>query len=215
MEYESLRGRMVEEQLASRGIRDRGVLDAMRRVPRHEFVPEYLRYKAYEDMALPIGHGQTISQPYMVAVMTRMLDLTGNEKVLEVGTGSGYQASVLAELAREVWTIELYPELSERAQKILEKLGYWNVHFRLGDGTLGIPEEAPFERIIVTAGAPGVPAPLLDQLAEGGIIVIPVGERYSQEVLKGRKEEGRLIEEYDIYCSFVPLIGKYGWQYEP
>jgi len=211
---EKLRSDMVERQLAARGIEDIRVLEAMRRIPRHEFIPEYLRYKAYEDIALPIGHGQTISQPYMVAVMTQMLELEGDEKVLEVGTGSGYQAAILAELAGEVWTIELYPELSQRAKEILERLGYRDIRFRLGDGTLGIPEGGPFQRIIVTAGAPAVPRPLIEQLDEGGIIVIPVGERYSQELLKGRKRGGRLIEEHDVYCSFVPLIGKYGWQYE-
>jgi protein-L-isoaspartate(D-aspartate) O-methyltransferase len=203
---------MVGYQLEARGIRDRRVLEAMRRVPRHEFVPEEIRHRAYDDAALPIGEGQTISQPYMVAAMTELLELKGGEKVLEVGTGSGYQAAVLAELAREVYTIELHEELSERAREIIGRLGYRNVHFRTGDGTLGLPGEAPFQAIIVTAGSPAVPKPLADQLDEGGVIVIPVGERYSQRLLAGRKIRGKLHTEYGIYCVFVPLAGAFGWR---
>jgi protein-L-isoaspartate(D-aspartate) O-methyltransferase len=212
MEYEAARELMVQSQLEARGITDPRVLQAMRKVPRHLFVPEPIRYKAYDDMALSIGEGQTISQPYMVALMTELLCLRGTEKVLEVGTGSGYQAAVLAELAREVYTVERMESLSLRARKVLGELGYGNIHFRVGDGTLGWPEEAPFDRVIVTAAAPAVPEPLRQQLAEGGIIVIPVGERYSQQLLKGTKVGDALREEYSIYCVFVPLVGAFGWR---
>lgn len=203
---------MVEEQLIRRGISNPGVLQAMGNVPREEFIPESFRHKAYEDMALPIGGGQTISQPYMVALMTELLSLSGTEKILEVGTGSGYQAAVLSLLAREIYTIEFYPAISGRAEKILSTLGCRNVHCRNGDGTMGIPEEAPFDGIIVTAGAPDVPRPLLGQMKEGTILVIPVGDRHSQVLIKGVKEKGQLRKEETISCVFVPLIGKYGWE---
>ncbi len=211
-DYARARELMVETQLEPRGIVDSRVLDAMRKVPRHEFVPEYLRHKAYDDMALPIGDGQTISQPYMVAAMTELLELAGDERVLEVGTGSGYQAAVLAELAKEVYTIELYPDLSERATRVLRGIGYEKIHFSVGDGSRGLPEAAPFQAIIVTAGSPAVPAPLVEQLDEGGRIVIPVGERFSQRLLKGTKRREVLHEELGIYCVFVPLTGEFGWK---
>jgi len=184
----------------------------MRKVPRHLFMPESVRYSAYDDMAMAIGEDQTISQPYMVAVMTELLELTGAEKVLEIGTGSGYQAAVLAELSAEVYTIERIEPLATRARELLRGLGYRNVHIVIGDGTAGLEGQAPFDRIIVTAAAPAVPQPLVNQLSEGGIIVAPVGERYSQILLKGRKVNGRLIEEFSTPCAFVPLIGEHGWK---
>lgn len=205
------RERMVEEQLLRRGIRDQRLLDVMRRLPRHLFVEEALQERAYGDHPLPIGEGQTISQPYMVAVMTELLQLRGAEKVLEIGTGSGYQAAVLASLSRRVCTIERIPSLGERARQLLEALGFTNVLVRIADGTVGWPDESPFDRIIVAAGSPEVPEPLLAQLAVGGRLVIPVGTETSQTLhvlersadgIRGSKEAG---------CVFVKLIGKYGW----
>lgn len=214
MDYKELRELMVRSQLIPRGIKDKRVLDAMQRVPRHLFVDESSILNAYSDMALPIGEGQTISQPYMVAVMTELLELTGTEKVLEIGTGSGYQAAILAELAREVYTIERIAPLTEMAKKKFEVLAYTNVHTRIGDGTMGWPEEAPFERIIITAGAPDIPESLIGQLSDGGIIVVPVGSLYSQQLLKARKSRDGLTTEYHTPCVFVPLIGQYGWKKE-
>jgi protein-L-isoaspartate(D-aspartate) O-methyltransferase len=211
-EYKRLREQMVSSQLEARGIKDQRVLAAMRKVPRHLFMPEPVRYAAYDDMAMSIGEGQTISQPYMVAVMTEALDLTGMERVLEIGTGSGYQAAILAELAAEVFTIERIDMLAEKAQSKLDELGYRNVHVVVGDGTLGLEGRAPFDRIIITAAAPEVPSPLVGQLKEGGIVVAPVGERYSQVLLKARKVNGRLVEELSTPCAFVPLIGEHGWK---
>ena len=202
---------MVRTQLIPRGIRDKRVLAAMERVPRHLFVDASTMTNAYSDMALPIGEGQTISQPYMVAVMTELLELNGTEKVLEVGTGSGYQAAVLAELSKDVFTIERIAALSERAKKKFHDLSYANIHCRVGDGSLGWPEEAPFDRIIITAGAPEIPKPLTDQLAEGGILVIPVGDLYSQMLLKSRKTGDNLSQEHHTPCVFVPLIGQHAW----
>lgn len=210
--YQELRDFMVNLQLVPRGIKDKRVLDAMRKVPRHLFMPESRRFEAYEDMALPIGEDQTISQPYMVAVMTELLELKGDEKVLEIGTGSGYQAAILAELAKEVHTIDRIPALAESAGRTLRELGYENVHVRIGDGSVGLGDEAPFDAIIVTAAAPAIPAPLVDQLREGGIIVAPVGERFSQVLIKGRKKKGAFVEEKNTPCVFVPLIGEYGWK---
>lgn len=211
MEYKELRELMVKTQLIPRGISDKRVLAAMERVPRHVFVDSSTVSNAYADMALPIGEGQTISQPYMVAVMTELLELSGTEKVLEIGTGSGYQAAVLAELSQEVFSIERIAALAERAKKKFQDLSYANIQIRVGDGTIGWPEEAPFDRIIITAGAPEVPKPLLEQLAEGGILVIPVGDRYSQQLLKSRKTGDRLTKEYHTPCVFVPLVGQYAW----
>lgn len=211
-DYKRLRDMMVDHQLILRGIKDERVLAAMRKVPRHLFVPEFIRHSAYEDMALPIGENQTISQPYMVAIMTELLELKGDEKVLEIGTGSGYQAAILAELAKEVYTIERFPSLAEEARKRLTELGYNNVYVIVGDGTIGLEEKSPFDRIIVTAAAPKIPEPLINQLSENGIIVTPVGERFSQILVKGRKEKGKLIEEYHTPCVFVPLVGEYGWK---
>ncbi len=211
--FDELRRWMVEVQLRSRGIRDRRVLDAFLRVPRHEFVWPVDAPSAYGDHPMPIGHGQTISQPYMVALMTEKLNLRGDEKVLEIGTGSGYQAAILSLLAREVWTVERIPELHERAKKTLERLGFDNVRAVLGDGTLGLPSEAPFDRIIVTAAAPAVPDELVEQLAPGGVAVVPVGDRMLQRLTILRKsEDGRIETEEDVPCVFVPLIGRKGWR---
>lgn len=211
-DYKRLRDLMVETQLVARGIRDERVLAAMRKVPRHVFIPEFIRHSSYDDMALPIGDDQTISQPYMVAVMTELLELKGDERVLEVGTGSGYQAAILAELAKEVYTIERIATLADEAKRKLTDIGYGNVHVIVGDGTKGLEAEAPFDRIIITAAAPEIPEPLTNELREGGIIVSPVGERFSQMLIKGRNENGVLIKEYHTPCVFVPLIGKHGWK---
>ncbi|WP_425263978.1 protein-L-isoaspartate(D-aspartate) O-methyltransferase [Thermosulfurimonas dismutans] len=203
---------MVQTQIAARGIRDERVLSAMRKVPRHFFVEEALRDQAYADHPLPIGEGQTISQPYIVAFMTEALELKGHEKVLEVGTGSGYQTAILAELARWVYSIERYPRLLERARKILEELGYTNVILRLGDGTRGWPEAAPFEAIIVTAAGPKIPEPLLDQLAEGGRLVMPVGDEWSQYLVKVVKKGGQIYRQTLEPVRFVKLVGDYGFK---
>ena len=212
MDYTKLRELMVKTQLIPRGIKDKRVLDAMERVPRHLFVDSATADNAYSDMALPISEGQTISQPYMVAVMTELLELKGTEKVLEIGTGSGYQAAVLAELSHEVFTIERISVLAEKAKKKFHDLSYFNIHIRAGDGTLGWPEDAPFDRIIITAGSPEIPTPLIEQLSEQGIIVIPVGSLYSQQLLKYRKSGKNPVIEYHTPCVFVPLIGQYGWK---
>ena len=202
---------MVEYQLRRRGIRDPRVLAAMARVPRHIFVPPQLRGEAYADYPLPIGAGQTISQPYIVARMTEALELDGTEKVLEIGTGSGYQTAILAELSREVCTVERIPELSEEAEERLSALGYTNVRFFVGDGTLGVPEEAPFDRIIATGSLPRIPDALLAQLADPGIIVAPIGGRGFQRLVKLRRV-GDSFEEIELgECRFVPIIGKEGW----
>ena len=211
-DYARLRAAMVEEQLIPRGIEDERVLAAMRRVPRHLFVPEGIRRFAYEDGALQIGDGQTISQPYMVAVMTELLAIKGGEKVLEVGTGSGYQAAVLAELGAEVYTIERIAELSRKAEALLSGAGYDHIHCVFGDGTLGLPEQQPFDRIRVTAGTPDVPPPLKEQLAMGGILLAPVGDMYSQQLIKLIKTPAGLTQEYHTPCAFVPLIGEFGWR---
>ncbi len=210
--FKEKRERMVKEQLIRRGIHDERVLNAMRKVPRHLFVPPDLIEEAYNDYPLPIGYGQTISQPYMVALMTEALEIKENDKVLEIGTGSGYQTAILAELCKEVYTIERILPLLERAKEILRKLGYKNIHFRAGDGTLGWPENKPYDAIIVTAGAPKIPQPLLDQLAEGGRLVIPIGDRFSQELIKVTKLEGEFIRENLGGCRFVDLIGIHGWK---
>ena len=205
---------MVEEQLRRRGIRDERVLSAMAKVPRHLFVPSASQSESYEDRPLPIGDGQTISQPYMVALMTQSLDLGGEEKILEIGTGSGYQSAILAELARMVFTMERLFPLIQKSEMRLRNLGYENIHCRLGDGSQGWPEKAPFDGIIVTAGAPEVPEVLKSQLSEGGRLVIPVGSRYSQTLLKITKKRNRFEEEDITGCVFVPLVGKSGWREE-
>ena len=209
--FERERTRMVDEQIARRGIADERVLAAMRRVPRHLFVDEALRDRAYGDHALPIGEEQTISQPYIVALMTSLLRLTGQEKVLEIGTGSGYQTAVLAEIARRVCSIERLPRLAQRARAVLDGLGYSNVWVRVGSGTLGWPDEAPFDRIVVTAGGPSVPPPLFEQLSAGGIMILPLGDLEAQTLTVVENVNGsmRLTPHGD--CKFVRLVGKYAW----
>jgi len=212
LDFEKERGRMVDEQIAARGVRDPRVLAAMRRVPRHEFMPEAMRVQAYGDHAMPIGEGQTISQPYIVALMSELLELRGEERVLEIGTGSGYQAAVLAELSRKVYTIERVKVLADRARATLDRLGYRTVAMKVYDGTYGWKEMAPFDAIIVTAAAPDVPAALVEQLTEGGRLVIPVGERFSQVLMKVVKSASGVVTQTSIPCMFVPLIGAHGWK---
>ncbi|HSL92051.1 MAG TPA: protein-L-isoaspartate(D-aspartate) O-methyltransferase [Candidatus Limnocylindrales bacterium] len=209
--FAMLRHRMVAEQIQARGIRDERILAAMEEIPRHRFVPPHLADRAYDDAPLPIGEGQTISQPYIVAQMTHALRLTGMEKVLEVGTGSGYQTSLLCRLAGEVVTIERFAVLYAAAEELLRELGMENVRFRVGDGTVGVPEEAPFDRILVTAAAPDVPDPLFEQLADGGILVIPLGGRWEQDLVRVRKKAGAAKKEFLGGCRFVPLIGQCGF----
>ena len=209
--FERERQRMVDDQLARRGIKDERVLAAMRRVPRHRFVEEAFRERAYGDHPLPIGQEQTISQPYIVALMTALLELTGREKVLEIGTGSGYQTAVLAELARRVCSIERIPALAARARAALEVLGYANVWVRVGNGTLGWPDEAPFDRILVAAGGPSVPPPLFEQLAEGGRMVLPLGDQAGQTLTLVESVGGQMRTRPCGDCHFVPLVGKYAW----
>jgi protein-L-isoaspartate(D-aspartate) O-methyltransferase len=203
---------MIETQLKGRDIVDPRVLEAMRKVPRHLFVEEALRGQAYNDHPLPIGDKQTISQPYIVALMTQSLQLQGMEKVLEIGTGSGYQAAVLAELADRVFSVERIPSLSYRANQILQKLGYRNVILRVADGTLGWPDDAPFDAILVTAGTPKIPQPLVDQLVMGGRMVIPVGDHMSQELYVVTKVFEGIRKTPVGGVRFVDLIGKWGWQ---
>jgi protein-L-isoaspartate(D-aspartate) O-methyltransferase len=203
---------MVAEQLVSRGIADPAVLEAMRNVPRHLFVDEALRDRAYGDHPLPIGDAQTISQPFIVARMTELLRLTGREKVLEIGTGSGYQAAVLSRLAARVCSIERIPKLAARARQALEAIGASNVWVRTADGTMGWADEAPFDRILVAAGGPSVPPPLVDQLAEGGRLVMPVGPEDTQRLKIVDKQGGQTRESEDSGCVFVKLIGKYAWE---
>lgn len=210
--FAELRLAMVEEQIRKRGVADPRVLEAMLAVPRHEFVLAERAAEAYTDQPLPIGEGQTISQPYMVAAMAEALELTGAERVLEIGTGCGYQVAVLSRLAHEVYTIEAHIPLAETAARRLARLGFANVQVKAGDGTLGWPEVGPFEAILVTAAAPSVPPPLVEQLAEGGRLVIPVGTPDFQELCRIRKCEGRTTREALFDCRFVPLRGRYGWQ---
>jgi protein-L-isoaspartate(D-aspartate) O-methyltransferase len=206
---------MVAEQIRKRGIRSARVLAAMERVPRHLFVPPELAARAYNDEPLLIGEGQTISQPYMVAAMTAALELDGSERVLEVGAGSGYQAAILAELAREVITVEARAPLAQAARERLAALGYKDVRVEIGDGTLGWPAAAPFNAILVAAAAPQIPQPLSEQLAEGGRMVIPVGRIDRQMLLRVRKSAGRVSEENLFPCQFVPLQGQHGWPTAP
>ncbi|TET42177.1 MAG: protein-L-isoaspartate(D-aspartate) O-methyltransferase [Elusimicrobia bacterium] len=207
-ELEKERKVMVVEQIEKRGVKDKRVLEAMERVLRHEFVPEKYRAFAYEDSPLPIGEGQTISQPYIVALMTECLNLEGEEKVLEVGTGSGYQAAILSELSKEVYTIEILKPLAKKAEELLKKLGYRNVKVKYGDGYLGWEEYAPFDGIIVTCAPEHIPQPLIDQLAEGGRMVIPVGETQFPQVLKlVEKREGKVTMRNVIPVRFVPMTG--------
>ena len=203
--------RMVEYQIAARGIHDQGVLSAMKEVPRHLFVPPPYNKSAYEDCPLPIGNGQTISQPYIVALMTELLSLKPEDRVLEIGTGCGYQAAVLAALVRQVTTIERIPEVAVLARANLAAVSSKNVDVIVGDGTLGYPEKAPYEGIVITAATPAVPGPLIEQLAEGGRLVAPVGGRDIQELIRLRKKDGSTTEEHHGGVRFVPLIGECGW----
>lgn len=206
------RQRMVETQLIKRGIIDKRVLEAFTRVPRHRFVADAFIGQAYEDYPLPIGSGQTISQPYMVAAMTECLELKGRETILEIGTGSGYQTAILADLAERVYTVERIEELAHEARRKVEALGYHNVAFRVGDGTIGWQEFAPYDRIIVTAGSPSIPTSLLDQLGDEGVMVIPIGGESIQQLNQIRKHKGHAVRKELFNCVFVPLLGKEGWK---
>jgi protein-L-isoaspartate(D-aspartate) O-methyltransferase len=210
--YTNLRNQMVTGQIISRGVQDERVLEALRSIPRHWFVPEEYVNVAYSDGPLPIGQGQTISQPYIVALMTELLELQGEENVLEVGTGSGYQAAILAFLAKQVHTIERYEALAEKAEKVLMKLGLTNVAVHIGDGTLGLPEYSPFKAIMITAAAPHVPQPMFDQLAEGGYLVLPEGGAGGQMLDRWRKKDGKFKQEHITPVAFVPLRGQHGWK---
>lgn len=211
--FDIARKRMVQEQIVGRGITTPRLLEVFQKVPRHLFVQEAMAVQAYSDGPLPIGEKQTISQPYIVALMTDLLELTGNDHVLEIGTGSGYQTAILASLVRRVWTIERIRPLAMQARKVLDMLHLLNVNIKVGDGTLGWPEEGPFDAILVTAGAPAIPETLAAQLAPGGRLVIPVGDESNQTLLRIRKAaDGTLTQETGIGCRFVPLIGQQGWQ---
>jgi len=211
LDYAPARERMVREQIIGQNIKDPRVIEAMRKVPRHFFVPEALRGQAYGDSALPIGEGQTISQPHTVAYVCEALKLGGRERVLEIGTGSGYQAAVLAQLAERVFSVEKIRSLLERARKVLDQIQCQNVITRLFDGSYGWKEEGPFDAILVTAGAPFIPPPLLDQLKVGGRMIIPVGERNSQNLVRIHRGPEGFAEENLMTCNFVALVGKYGW----
>lgn len=213
MDYSIARRRMVEKQVRGRGISDPLVLEAMLQVPRHLFVEEALQNQAYGDFSLPIGEKQTISQPYMVALMTEALRLRGGEAVLEVGTGSGYQAAVLSRIAGKVYSVERFPALARRARRILDQVGCRNVNIKLTDGTVGWEDAAPFDAIVVTAGAPCVPQKYLDQLGPGGRLVIPVGDRGRQTLMRFTRAGHRSYsEERLLDCRFVPLVGQFGWK---
>jgi len=211
-DFDALRQRMVDRQICARGIRAPAVVAAFRKVPRHELIPADRQSEAYDDHPVSIGKGQTISQPYMVALMTEELGIEEGHRVLEIGTGSGYQTAILAEIAREVYTVERVAELSESAQEVLMGLGYANVHFLIGDGTLGWPEHGPYDRIIVTAGGPRIPPSLVDQLAVGGRLVIPVGDTFHQSLTIVTKTEKGTHEKHGCGCVFVKLIGEEGWE---
>jgi len=213
-DYSNARDRMVSNQLIPRGIKDERVLDAMRTVPRHLFIPADLRYMAYADAPLPIGNRQTISQPYIVALMTELLELEGKERVLEIGTGSGYQAAILAAVAETVYTVERISDLAQNSQKVFQELGIRNIQIFQRDGSSGLPEFAPFDAIIVTAAAPRVPSPLQEQLAENGRLVLPVGSRDGQVLERWRKIGDTLQSEHIAPVAFVPLVGDFGWDSE-
>jgi protein-L-isoaspartate(D-aspartate) O-methyltransferase len=203
---------MIETQIRKRGITSARILEALAAVPRHQFVPVQFRHDAYADKPLPIGEGQTISQPYMVAAMTEALELTGSERVLEIGTGSGYQAAVLSLLVSQVITVESHTSLALAAQERLTNLGYTNVHVHNGDGSAGFLDAAPYDAILVTAGAPEIPRVFASQLREGGRLVIPVGDRDNQELVRAQMQSGELKSRVLFNCKFVPLLGRYGWR---
>lgn len=211
-EFARKRHQMVERQIRARGVSDTRLLTAMRDLPRHLFVPEALRAAAYGDHPLPIGSGQTISQPYIVAVMTELLGLEPGDRVLEIGTGSGYQAAILGKLVHEVWSIERLPEIADLARQNLAMVGAENVHVVAANGTLGLPEHAPFDAIIITAGTPSIPQPLFDQLADGGRLVAPVGGRELQFLVVYTRRGDEIIPRSWGAVCFVPLIGRHGWE---
>lgn len=213
--FQSERTRMVNDQIRQRGIANRAVLDAFLKIPRHRFVAQQYQAEAYLDHPLPLGHGQTISQPYIVALMTDLADLQGSEQVLEIGTGSGYQAAILSCLCRRVDTIERVPQLAQKAQQVLEELDIMNVHVHTGDGTLGYPPAAPYDAILVTAGAPQVPLPLKHQLKENGKLILPVGDRWVQELQVWTFKADDFSRASIIPVVFVPLLGEYGWKKKP
>ena len=202
---------MVDEQLVERGVKNLSVLEAMSRVPRHLFAQDSLQHRAYGDTPLPIGENQTISQPYIVGAMTEALALKGEERVLEIGTGSGYQTAIIAELCRQVFTIERLNNLSRKAQNILESLNYMNIVFKMFDGTYGWPDQAPFDAILITASAPEIPDSLVKQLGDGGRLVAPIGGADKQKLVVLTKKGDRVSRRDLVNCKFVPLIGKYGW----
>ena len=209
--YTTIRERMVVEQLVPRGIKDERVLAAMREVPRHYFVDDALRSRAYGDFPLPIASGQTISQPYIVACMTEALDLKGHETVLEIGTGSGYQAAILSRICTKVYTIERINVLLAGARRVFDQLNYFNIVSKMDDGTMGWPEHGPFDGIIVTAGGPGVPKPLIEQLAEGGKLIIPVGDQHLQDLQLVEKIDDEIKISHRERVRFVDLVGEHGW----
>lgn len=209
--YRLAREEMVKHQLIRRDIKDPLVLDAMRKVPRHKFVAQALRNRAYDDCPLPIGHGQTISQPYIVALMTQCLELTAGDRVLEIGTGSGYQAAILAEIAEKVFTMERHAGLASQARKVLDDLNYSNIIMRTGDGSIGWKQFAPYDGIIVTAASPQVPDSLVKQLNDGGRMVIPVGDKYSQDLTVVYRHGDDIDVRKAGGCVFVPLLGREGW----
>lgn len=211
IDFRAARKRMVDKQIAQRGITSPRILHAFLETPRHLFIPADQQLYAYQDGPLPIGKGQTISQPYIVAYMTHHLDLTGSERVLEIGTGSGYQAAILGTLAGEIHTIERHPSLAKSATRLLDELGFENITVHLGDGTNGLPEYAPYDAIMVTAAAPEVPLPLLDQLSEGGRLIMPVGARFGQVLHLYKKHDNQIKREHLAPVAFVPLIGDHGW----
>ena len=214
-DFESARHAMVETQLRRRGLPDSTVLAAMAQVPRHEFVLPEFRHRAYEDAPLPIGEGQTISQPYIVAAMTAALRVTGDERALEIGTGCGYQSAILARVAKEVFSIEYHADLATTAAARLDRLGYANVHVHCGDGTRGLPDFAPFNAILVAAAAPAVPSPLLEQLSECGRMIVPVGDVENQELHLIERTRDAFRTTILEPCRFVPLLGAYGWKESP
>lgn len=210
-QFATSRNRMVQEQLINRDIVDSATIKAMSEVPRHLFVDDAMQGRAYGDHPLPIGAGQTISQPYIVATMTQALELTGTENVLEIGTGSGYQAAVLSRMCRQVYTVERINSLLARARKVFDKLRYYNIRSKLDDGTMGWPENGPYDAIIVTAGGPEVPQPLVDQLSENGRLIIPVGDQHVQELQFVQKKEGQVEISSLASVRFVDLVGEHGW----
>jgi len=211
MAFDDQRSRMVESQLVARGLKDERLLAAFRKVPRHLFIPPEFQIEAYADHPLPIGTGQTISQPYIVALMTDALRLQGHERVLEIGGGSGYQTAILAEMALEVFSVERLPELLSTARKRLSALGYTNIHSTMGNGSLGWPEHAPYDAILVSAAAPEVPDPLLAQLGETGRMILPIGSADTQMLIQVERRDGAVHRRELASCVFVPLVGQHGW----